>query len=221
MSKSKTVIVGIIAVAIIGAGVFYLTNNNKDTENNTTKSTDSSQNSQKTDAETKKFADACKVFTKEEIGVALGGTFSDGEEGISHTTATPGTPDYDNDDLRSSSCDFEQDNDGTTAGMTASISFSIEINNYKNAGEAGTYMSELRNPPTAEGQEAVSGATDVEGVGDQAFFPHLNTAEGTYEKTESLNVLVGRQVVILNVTKLDGVDRESVRSALTTLGKKL
>ncbi len=219
MSKSKAIITAIIAVVVIGGGIFYFTNKDKKTDTSSN-SADTSQSTQTADnTVAKKFTDACQVFTKEEISAALGGTFGDGEAGIATSTGTPGSDDLD--DLRGSSCDFEQDNDGTTAGMTDAISFSVEISNYKNAEEASTYMNGLRNPSTAEGQEAISGVTDVDGVGEQAFFPRVNTAEGVYEKTESLNVLVGRQVVILSVTRLDGIDRDAVRTALTTLGQKL
>jgi hypothetical protein len=218
MSKSIKIGVGAIAaIVIIGAGVFFLNQNkSEDTANNA--STKTSKTS--TESPAKKYTDACKVFTKEDLNTALGRTYGDGEEGIAFTTATPGTPDYDNDDLRGSVCEFEEETDGSTEAMRASLDISIDVNTHKDVAGAKQFMSDLSDPQTAEGQEAVEKIVDVNGAGDEAFFVKVN-AGGSEDKSESLNVRVGRQIIVITATQLSGLDHAAVQAALTTLGKKL
>lgn len=215
MNKKLVIIVIAVIVVLGGASAYLLTQKNASDN----KSDDTTKTSDTADSDAKKYNDACKIFTKEEIAAALGGTYGDGEEEYAPSTASPGSDNYE--DLKGSACNFKQDNDGSTAGMTAALDLSVAINNYASAADAKTFMNDLRHPQTTEAQEAVGQATDVDGVGDQAFFPVIKTAEGTYEKTEALYVLVGRQVIVLTTTQLDGVDRDAVRSSLTTLAKKL
>ncbi len=213
---SKNLIIAIIAAVIVvggGVGAYMLT------KDDGSKETDNSSKTADATTPAKKYTDACTLLSVEAIGAALGGTFGEGEEGIAFTTATPGTPDYDNEELRGSACSFDQDNDGTTAGMVAAMSLAVDINTYADVAKAKTYMSDLHSPATAEGQDAVASTTDVANVGDQAFFSAMNVAE--QGKTETLNVLVGRQVIVLTVTQLSGVDREAVRSGLTELAENL
>lgn len=215
---SKNAIIAIVAAIIViggGIGAYIFMGKDKDGGNTADNSSKVADNT----TPAKKYTDACKLFSREQMDTALGGTFGGGEEGISFTTATPGTPDYDNEDLRGSSCNFDQEDDGTTASMAASMRLSVDIKTYKDVATASSYMSSLHSPVTAEGQEAVVESVDVSGVGDQAFFSVLDVAEQS--KNESLNVLVGRQVVVLTVTQLSGLDQAAVRAGLTELAKNL
>lgn len=213
---SKNAIIAIVAAIVLvggGVGAYMLTK--KDSSD-----TNTSDSSKTADANTaRKFSDACTVFTKETIGVALGGTYGDGEEGIGVSMGTPGSDNYE--ELRGSECSFDQDNDGTTAGMTAALDLTVAVNNFEDTAAAKTFMSDLYSPQTAEGQEAMGTPTDVEGVGDNAFFPEVKTLGSVYEKTEALYVQVGKQVVVLTATRLDGIDRDAVRAGLTELAKNL
>ena len=216
MNKKLIIIIAAVVVVLGGVGAYALLQK-KDSK---TASDDSSKTTGSSDtANSKKYSDACKVFTKQTLATVLGGTYGDGEEEYAPSSVSPGSPNYE--DLKGSACSFKQDNDGTTAGMTAALDFSITINTYENTASAKEFMDNLHNPQTAEGKDAMGTPTDVSGVGDQAFFPVVNTAEGTYEKTETLYVRLGRQVVLLGVTRLAGVDRDAVRAELTTLAKKL
>ncbi len=216
MNKKLVIIVIAVIIVVGGASAYLLVQKNAGDSKtaDTTKSEDTTAN-----GDVKKYSDACKIFTKAEIAAALGGTYGDGEEEYVASTVSPGSDNYE--DLKGSACNFKQDNDGSTAGMTAALDLTVAVNNYATVVEAKTFMNDLRDPQTTEGKEAVGTATDVSGVGDRAFFPVINTAEGTYEKTEALYVLVGRQVIVLTATQLDGVDRDAVRTGLTTLAKKL
>lgn len=205
----------IIVTVVIIAGAGYILNQKKDGSNDPT-------NAEVTNSEesARKYGDACKVFAKESLAAALGGTYGEGEEGVAVSTATPGSDNYE--DLKGSACEFDQVNDGTTAGMTAALNFSININNYASTKDANLFMKDLHDPQTSEGQAALAGdPVDVAGVGDQAFFPRISTAAGTSEKTEALYVRLGKQVIVLNATRLDGIDRAAVRTSLTALAKKL
>lgn len=217
--NKKMVLVIVSAVVILGGVGVYLLINNSNSDKTPSNNGDSSKSTDKDAAVSKKYSDACTVFTKEAISAALGGTYGDGKEGIAISTGTPGSDNYE--DLMGSECAFDQDNDGSTAGMTAALNLTVAINNYASVADAKQFMNDLHNPQTAEGKEAVGTPTDVEGVGDQAFFPVLKTAQGSYEKTEVLYVLSGRQVIVLTVVQLDGVDRNVVRTGLTALGKQL
>ncbi len=207
----------IVAVIVVlgGAGVWFAVTNSskKSTDNASTASADDSKQV------ARKYSDACKVFTKEELTSALGGTYGDGEGEETPSSGTPGTDDYD--ELRGSMCTFKQDNDGSTAGMTAALDFSLTINNYASTDSADSFMKELHNPPTAEGQAAINKITDVAGAGDQAFFVVVASANGVADKTEALYVRAGKQILVLNATKLAGLDHTAVQTGLTTLAKKL
>ncbi len=82
-------------------------------------------------------------------------------------------------------------------------------------------MNQLHSPQTAEGQASVNAPIDVDGVGDQAFFVKLKTAQGVYEKNTMLYVLMGRQVIAMTATRLAGVDQAGVQAGLTELAKQL
>ncbi len=218
----KPVIIGVSAVvviAVVGVGAFLLTQNkSNDTVANNTSETRAGQNT--SDSLAKKYTDACDIFTKEELSAAFGGrTYGDGEEGIAFTTASPGTADYDNEDLRGSACDYDQETDSIEA-MRTSLDISVKVDTYKDVSTARQFMSDIRDPQTAEGQEAVNDVAAVNGVGDEAFFVKVN-AGGAEDKVESLNVRVGRQIITLDGTQLSGMDHGAVRASLTALAKKL
>lgn len=207
----------VVAVVVVlgGAGIWFAVANGSKKDTGDTSATSTSTSKEVA----RKYSDACTVFTKEEIATALGGTYSAGEGEETPSSGTPGTDDYDK--LRGSLCDFDQDNDGTTAGMTAALNFSITINNYASVDSADDFMKNLHDPQTAEGQAAINKVTDVAGAGDQAFFVTVASAEGVSEKTEALYVRVGQQILVLNATKLAGLDHVTVEAGLTGLAKKL
>ena len=208
----------IIAAVVVlgGAGVWLAVKGNGNKESDNVASTSSKSDTKEV---ARKYSDACKVFSKEDLASALGGTYGDGEEEYAASSASPGSDDYE--ELKGSACSFDQDNDGTTAGMTAALNFSITINNYKDAASADDFMKNLHDPQTAEGQAAVNKPVDVDGVGDQAFFAKLAVADTVTDKTEALYVRLGKQVIVLNATKLAGLDHATVQENLTTLAKKL
>ncbi len=218
MKKYLPVIIGAVVV-LGGVGAYVIVQNqpgDKQTNNSSTATDDSKSTA-------KKYADACKLFTTQQLNDTLGGTFGDGQEDIAFSTATPGTPDYDNEDLKGSACKFDQKDDGTTASMQQSIRLSVEIKTFASVEKATTWTNELHSPPTAEGQEAMDQPVDVQGVGDQAFFAKVNTgsAGGAEDKNESLYIRSGRQVIVLTATRLAGIDHDAVQASLTTLAKKL
>lgn len=207
---SKNIIIAIVAVIVLigaGAGAYMLTK--KDTGK---QSDDTSKTANDTSEAANKYSDACKMFTPEAIANALGGTFMSGETDISVSSS---------DGLEGSACRFKQHDDGTTAGMTQALDLAVTIDNYKTTSSADQFMKDLHDPQTAEGQAAVSTPTDVDGVGDQAFFPKLNMATSISEKTETLYVRSGKQVIVLTATRLAGIDRDVIRAGLTALGKEL
>ncbi len=215
MKKYLPYIIGLV-VLVGGVGTYAIIQS----QHGNKQSSDSAKNSTaNSDATAKKYSDACKLFTKADLGAALGGTYGDGEEEYVSSTATPGTPEYD--DLKGSGCKFEQANDGTTTGMTEALDLSVTINNYKDAASAKAFMSNLHDPQTTEGQDAVDKPIDVSGVGDQAFFVKLKVADNVVDKSESLYVLVSRQVITLTATRLAGINHDTVQAGLTTLAKKL
>lgn len=206
----------IIAVVVLGGAATYLLLKQGSTKNEQDNSVAAQTDSQ---TPAKKYSDACKVFTKEDLAAALGGAYGEGEEEYAASSVSPGSPDYD--ELKGSACAFKQDNDGTTAGMTQALDFSITINNYKDASAATAFMSDLHDPQTAEGKAAMKTPVDVSGVGEQAFFAKPAVADTVEDKNESLYVRLGKQVIVLNATKLAGVDHDAVQAGLTTLAKKL
>ncbi|TXG76810.1 hypothetical protein E6P97_02775 [Patescibacteria group bacterium] len=207
----------VIALVLIGGvGAYVITNKGDDTKS---ESTGSSKTADASDNAAKKYSDACTLFTREDIGAALGGTYGEGEEEYEPSTASPGSDNYD--DLQGSGCSFDQDNDGSTAGMTAALDLAIAVKTFATTEDASSFMNDLQNPQTAEAQEAVSEPVVVDGIGDQAFFPRVNVANSIAEKTEALYVRFGRQIIVLTATRLDGVDRPTVQTGLTALAKKL
>ncbi len=218
VKKYLPYIIGI--VVILGSiGVYIALQGQNHTSNPPADSSDSSKET----ASAKKYTNACKLFTKQDLNDTLGGTFGDGEEDIAFSTATPGTPDYDNEDLQGSACKFDQEDDGTTASMQQSIRLSVEIKTFASVDKATTWTNELHSPPTAEGQEAMDKPVDVQGMGDQAFFAKVNTggAGSAEDKNESLYIRSGRQVIVLTVTRLAGIDHDAMQASLTKLAKKL
>lgn len=212
----------IIAAVVLlgGAGAYLALSGNKNTDKQTAESQKSTSENKDNGKIAKKYTDACKLLTPDEIGTALGGTFGNGEEDIATNAGTPGTPHYE--ELEGSACRFEQKNDGSTDGMKNSVSLSIAINNYETAAKATTWMDELHTPPTAEGREAVDKPVDVKGVGDQAFFAQVKDGgTGMSDKTTALYVRVKNQVVVLTATKLTGIDQSAMQASLTELAKKL
>ena len=215
VKKYLPYIIGAVVV-LGGVGTYAIIQS----QNNGKQASDSANNStgdSKTVA--KKYSDACALFTKRELSDALGGTFGNGEEEYAPSSVSPGSPNYE--ELKGSACSFDQDNDGTTTGMTESVKLSVAINNHESVDTATGWMNELHTPPTAEGKESVNTPIDVKGVGDQAFFVKLKVADTVDDKTESLYVRVGKQVIVLTATRLAGIDHDNMQASLTKLAKKL
>jgi len=215
VKKYLPYIIGAVVV-LGGVGAYAIIQS----QNNGKQASDSA-NSNAGDGKTiaKKYSDACTLFTKQQLSDALGGTFGDGEEEYAASSASPGSDNYE--ELKGSACSFDQDNDGSTTGMTESIRLSVTINNYESANAATEWMNNLHTPPTAEGKESVNTPIDVKGVGDQAFFVKLKVADTVDDKTESLYVRVGKQVIVLTATRLAGIDHDTMQASLTKLAKKL
>ncbi len=215
MKKYLPYIIGAV-VLLGGVGTYAIIQSQ-----NSGKQANDSANSNSSDSKTaaKKYSDACTLFTKQELGDALGGTFGDGEEEYAPSSASPGSDNYE--ELKGSACSFDQDSDGSTAGMTESIRLSVAINNYESAGAATEWMNNLHTPPTTEGKESVNTPIDVKDVGDQAFFVKLKVADNVADKTESFYVRVGKQIIVLTATRLAGVDHDAMQASLTKLAKNL
>lgn len=212
----------IIAVVVIlgGVGAWLALSGNKKTDTPTTDTNTSTADTKESGKIAKKYTDACKLFTPEELGTAIGGTFGAGEEDIATNAGTPGTPNYE--ELAGSACKFEQENDGSTDGMKNAVSLSVAINNYETSDKATAWMDELHTPPTAEGREAVNKPVDVKNVGDQAFFARVNDGgTGMADKTTALYIRIKNQVVVLTATKLTGIDQTTMQTNLTKLAEKL
>lgn len=207
MKKFLPLIIGVVVV-LGGVGAYLLT---KGTDGDKKADSTVTGSSDKTN-DNAKYSDACKIFSKEDLAAALGGTYGDGQEDISVRSS---------DGLEGSACKYEQDNDGTTAGMTQALGVSISIDNYKDSGSASAFMHNLHDPQTADGQAAVNKPVDVSGVGDQAFFVKLSAAAGIEDKTETLYARSGKQIIVITATRLAGVDHSAVQAGLTTLAKKL
>ncbi len=214
MKKYIPYIIGAVVV-LGGIGAFVVMQNN-----NTNKSNSSSTTTTETESLSFKYKDACKLFTQEQIGAALGGTFGAGEEDIATNAGTPGTPNYEK--LKGSACTFDQDNDGSTEGMKNALNLSVAINNHESTEAAKAWMKNLHDPQTSEGQEAMNEPVDVKDVGDEAFFAKVNTGDtGVAEKSEALYARFGNQVIVLTATKLAGIDQDAVQASLTKLAKEL
>ena len=199
--------IAIAIIVLIGRGTMFLLKKDKnsggsDSQQVTTTKTDS----------TSKYSDACKLFTQAAVGSALGGSFEAGQ-GSSQPSAS-----YNAD--RGSSCSYEQVNDGTTAGMVASITFAASISNMKDVAEAKSFMNGLRNPQTAEGKAAVNSTTNVDDAGDEAFIVTLNVSDSVSSKTQQLYIRDGSQIVNLSATRLAGIE-DSTKTGLQTLAKEL
>lgn len=80
------IIIAVIAIAGIGYALTRDKGNSKNAENGGISSNEKPAN---------KYSDACKVFSKEDLAVAFGGTYGEGEEGVAVNTATPGSDNYD------------------------------------------------------------------------------------------------------------------------------
>ncbi len=205
MKKSTVIVIaGVVAVVIIGVVVYLVVNNNDGSNESSQTQT---QNSEPTFA----YADACDVFTPEQIGAALGGTYGAGEEDLSNTSS---------DGLAGTSCAYKQDSDDTTAGLTAALNLTVEIQNYKTSESAQTYFAGYSANVQQDGEDVSLGTTEVDGVGDEAIFVVANTTVD--EKTEALYVRKSNQVIVLTATRLDGIaDRAALRMQMTELAKNL
>ena len=210
------IIIGVVVAG--GIGAFALTQLHTKNDATTTHETHTGAHEDSTKP-SKKFADACKLFSKETLASTLGGSFGDGEEEYAPSSASPGSSDYEA--LKGSACTFKQADDGTTTGMTQSLSLAVAINNYKTADDAKRFMNDLHHPSTAEGQAAVNKPVDVQNVGDQAFFVKLKVASGVEDKTESLYARFGTQIVVLTATRLAGIDHAAMQADLTKLVQTL
>lgn len=204
----KKVVPFIIALLVIsgGYGAFLLA---KKDESPTDSNRNSTASEDKQASATNKYSDACKVFTKEAVATAFGGTFGEAEQDISVSSS---------DGLEGSACKFDQDNDGTTAGMTQALTVSININNYKNTANAEDFMKQTRGSSEVDGQ-TVFNYTDVPNIGDSAFF--IKSTSAMSEKVETMNIREGKQIIVLNVTRLAGIDRPTVQEGMKNLAKNL
>lgn len=215
MNKKAMIVVGIVLVVLIGAGATYILTQKHPTSN---KSDDSSTVAT-ADAPSKKFSDACKVFTQEQIATAFGGAFGAGEEESATTSVSASSPKYD--DLKGSACRYTQVNDGTTVGITGAFNVTVSITNYETIAGADAYMSSLHDPQSAEGQAATEAPIDVENLGDQAFFATLSMPYAANDKTDSLYIREGRQIILIASTRLTGVDHQTNQASLVNLAKNL
>ncbi len=205
MKKFVPYIIALVVVAG-GAGIYLLTQKD-DSSNNSSENSTTSNDTQTSTAN--KHSDACKVFTKEQIAAALGGTFGDGEQDVSVRSS---------DGLEGSACTFDQDSDGTTTGMTQALTVGININNYKNDENAKAFMDQTRGSTEVD-EQTVFNFTDVPNVGDSAFFIKGATAQSG--KVETMNIRVGKQIIVFNVTRLAGIDQPVVQEGMKNLAKNL
>lgn len=214
--KTLYIVIAVVVVVLGGVAAYAFINNNNKTE---IKDSDTSKTETKDAAVAKKYTDACKLFTKDEIGAALGGTFGDGEEEIAFSTATPGTPEYGNEDLEGTACKYDQEDDGTTTGMQQSLRLSIEVKTYVSVSAAEAAMTEFRTTNSIDDEE-VTRTGNVAGVGDEAFSLKLVTDTSVADKNAGLYVRDGRQIIVFTSTRLTGVNTTD-NANLVTLAKKL
>jgi hypothetical protein len=204
----KKLVPFIITLLVVagGVGVYLLTKKDDSSKNSTDSSISSNSNQNNT---VNKYGDACKVFTKEAVAAAFGGTFGEAEQDISVSSS---------DGLEGSACKFDQDDDGTTAGMTQALTVSVNVNNYKNNASAEDFMKQTQGSTEVDG-ETIFNFTDAPNIGDSAFF--VKGTSELSEKVETMNIRVGKQIIVLNATRLAGIDRPVVQEGMKTLAKNL
>lgn len=164
----KEYVIGLIVVVLLGVGAYYaMTNQNKT-------STTSSNSSSSTQAEfSPNVKKACEVFTEADAAQLLGSVGTDDKQ----------MPPTENETVSVSTCTYMENTDN------------MAVSAIKNAKQASLLVRAAKSSEQASANKATfgsnkpSGAEDVSGYGDKAFWDSTN---------KQLNVLKGNNWYILS-----------------------
>lgn len=196
----------IIVVLLIGVGVgaWYVWQNQQGRNNS---STGTNQNG--SPSADKTYADACQLVDRADVEEAFGVPFGEfkREDGGTSSAGFDG-----------SSCAIEQAHDGSVSAMTDAVNVSIKIENYE-TGDAAKQAMEATKGSAKLGDKVYFVRTDVNGVGDEAFF-FQGQAPLVLKTEEFMYVRKGSQIFHFVAVRLDGIDHAKAQTALTELAKK-
>lgn len=204
----KKLIAILIGVLLIGGVAYTVTNKDdaKKSDNPATKSEEHKDHEKA--AESAKFTDACKVITSAQLQAAFGVAFDEGKAEKNGSTS---------DSLPLKSCTYEQTNDGSVTAMSDAINFSVQVETYHDAASAETIMKTTKSTDKL-GDKVYFVRTDVDGVGDEAFF-FQGQAPVILKTEEFMYARSGNQVFHFVAVRLSGINHETAKTAITTLAK--
>lgn len=199
--KSKQLIIGLLAVAVIaGAGFFVMnkkdkTTNSSDTQTSTHDETNSDGHHHE---DSKVVDDACKVFSGADFGSAFGITVGDGD-GTGYTKQTNA------DGLPNVQCEWKEGEGGLNE-----FTFVLGVENYATVDRAKQEINDSKIDVGNLTWEQLSG------IADDAI---LTRGGSINEKVVSSAIywLDDKTVYHLSATKLGGFDRTDVETKLKTV----
>lgn len=201
--KSKQLIIGLLAVAVIaGAGFFVMNKKDKTTNSSDTQtSTHDETNSDGHHHEDSKVVDsACTVFSGSDFSSAFGVTVSDGDD-------SGYTKQANNDGLPNVQCEYEQDGGDALDEFT----FNLGVENYATVDRA---KREINDSKIDVGKLTWQ---QIDGLADDAIFAHGAVDDAGMAESTSIYWLDGKTVYHLSATKLGGFNLSKVETQLKTV----
>lgn len=203
--KSKQLIIGLVALAVIAVGGFMLMNKddkpkntaqnnsqNTSSSNDNNKSADNSSSKLSLKAQTIGQQPDCSIYNFEELGKIWGVTFTDTDidsSKVSELTG-PGTKLYE--------CDYNETDSGK------GVSYVIQYKEYADEGAAKQSMNNTRDG-AKYGDKVYFTLEEKSGVGDEAFFSK-STGTGVLANNQQMYIRKSNVVFLLSGVNLDGVN---------------
>lgn len=205
MKKWMIIVAGVIVLAGGGIAAYMMINGQKSSVG-----TDSStNNSAKDGTATARFTDACAVVSKTDVDAAFGVTYKQPKkeaDGIAPGGAT------------TKSCKFDELTDESPTALMKATNFSIEVDTYTSTEAAKTTIESTRKADKL-GNKIYFVRTDVAEVGDEAFF-FQGQAPGVLKTEEYMYARKGNQIFHFVAVRINGIDHDKAKAAITTLAKK-
>lgn len=154
------------------------------------------------------YDDACALVSKEQVEAAFGLQFEEFTKDQFEYRA--GLTE------ENSSCTINEEHEKTAKGALEFTSLQIAVDNFASAEEAKHKLDVMRQSVVVDGQ-LLDVATDVPGLGNEAFFSKNQVSGATQEY---LFVLKDNRLFHFVAVKLNGIDSEKVRPPMVEIARK-
>jgi hypothetical protein len=159
-----------------------------------------------TTAERASYDDACKLVSKTDLEAAFATSFEEfkPEESLGYKAGE-----------KTSTCSIYQAHERTAKGALGFLSLQIVVDTFDTEEAAKKQMTIIRGA-TGTSTKVLFVTTDVETIGDEAFF----MKDQVGNTTDDLYVRKGEYLIHFQALKFDGIDSKAIRPPMLEVARK-